>query len=587
MADNTSTLGIEVTTKGISKATEEVEKLSNAGAKAEKNTQNLGKAAKSTVAPMKNMRAQAQQASYQLQDIAVQAQMGTSAFTIIGQQGSQLASVFGPAGAVTGALIAFGAIIGGFLWDSMNKSGDAAEELADRMKTLGDRFDVATRAQKSFLRAEATKTISERKEEIKSLTEEMGKLNNNQFDLSEIFSGDLTYQERIDKTNELVAKIDELNILNEETAQSVNGTSKETASYVLKLTEQADVLGFTAKQLAQYKINQLGATGADAAAIHEKSRLIFLYEKEQEALKEAARQKTKDEAAEKKKVAADARKAAKDQAKSDRDAEKLKKDKESAQGRLLQIAQSAMEEAALIDSLEAEAVAKTQADRDAKLISQEEFEIAKRQLEEKYSKDRVALAAAEAQAKTDIQQQVLASLGGMAGQLAGIAAEGSKEAKVLFAMQKAIAIAQIIVSTEVAAQAAAAQAAILTGPVGYFATAAGIRAVGYASAGIVAGTAIAGGRALGGQVRGGESYLVGERGPELLTMGSSGRIATNENLKKAVGSENGQSQANVSVNFSIQANDTAGFDRLLNSRRGQIVSMINHAVNNRGRASIT
>ena len=175
----------------------------------------------------------------------------------------------------------------------------------------------------------------------------------------------------------------------------------------------------------------------------------------------------------------------------------------------------------------------------------------------------------------------------MAGQLAGIAAEGSKEAKVLFAMQKAIAIAQIIVSTEVAAQATAAQAAILTGPVGYFATAAGIRAVGYASAGIVAGTAIAGGRALGGQVRGGESYLVGERGPELLTMGSSGRIATNENLKKAVGSENGQSQANVSVNFSIQANDTAGFDRLLNSRRGQIVSMINHAVNNRGRASIT
>ena len=47
-------------------------------------------------------------------------------------------------------------------------------------------------------------------------------------------------------------------------------------------------------------------------------------------------------------------------------------------------------------------------------------------------------------------------------------------------------------------------------------------------------TTAAAARALGGQVRGGESYLVGERGPELLTMGTSGRIATNENLKKAV-----------------------------------------------------
>jgi len=51
--------------------------------------------------------------------------------------------------------------------------------------------------------------------------------------------------------------------------------------------------------------------------------------------------------------------------------------------------------------------------------------------------------------------------------------------------------------------------------------------------------AATGARALGGQVRGGESYLVGERGPELLTMGTSGRIATNENLKNAVGGGGG------------------------------------------------
>ena len=92
------------------------------GTTAEKGSKGVGKGAKDSVAPLKNMRAQAQQASYQLQDIAVQAQMGTNGFTIFAQQGSQLASVFGPAGAVTGALIAFGAIIGGFLFDSMNKT---------------------------------------------------------------------------------------------------------------------------------------------------------------------------------------------------------------------------------------------------------------------------------------------------------------------------------------------------------------------------------------------------------------------------------------------------------------------------------
>ena len=92
------TLGIKVQADGIKSTTKELDGLAAAGAKAETNTQKVGKAAKKTVAPMKNMRAQAQQASYQFQDIAVQAQMGTNWFTIIGQQGSQLASVFGPSG---------------------------------------------------------------------------------------------------------------------------------------------------------------------------------------------------------------------------------------------------------------------------------------------------------------------------------------------------------------------------------------------------------------------------------------------------------------------------------------------------------
>jgi hypothetical protein len=57
-------------------------------------------------------------------------------------------------------------------------------------------------------------------------------------------------------------------------------------------------------------------------------------------------------------------------------------------------------------------------------------------------------------------------------------------------------------------------------------------------------------------------------------------------LKAAMSSTNSSNETQVNVNFAIQANDTAGFDRLLQSRRGQIISMINQAVNDRGRVSI-
>ena len=41
------------------------------------------------------------------------------------------------------------------------------------------------------------------------------------------------------------------------------------------------------------------------------------------------------------------------------------------------------------------------------------------------------------------------------------------------------------------------------------------------------------------------------------------------------------------VTINIMANDTRGFDQLLQSRRGQIIGMINQAMNNKGAASLT
>jgi hypothetical protein len=91
------------------------------------------------------------------------------------------------------------------------------------------------------------------------------------------------------------------------------------------------------------------------------------------------------------------------------------------------------------------------------------------------------------------------------------------------------------------------------------------------------------GRSLGGQVQSGQSYVVGERGPEILTMGNArGSITPNEAIR------GGQPAVNktANVSFNIQANDTAGFDELLLNRRGLIINVINEALNDQGRASL-
>ncbi|SHK52144.1 hypothetical protein SAMN02745194_05085 [Roseomonas rosea] len=75
----------------------------------------------------------------QLQDVAVQAQMGTNALTILGQQGPQIASIFGPAGAIAGAGITVAAFAGqlalaalnGKQLDDVFKQIDASSRLAD------------------------------------------------------------------------------------------------------------------------------------------------------------------------------------------------------------------------------------------------------------------------------------------------------------------------------------------------------------------------------------------------------------------------------------------------------------------------
>jgi hypothetical protein len=80
----------------------------------------------------------------QVQDIAVQAQMGTSAVTILAQQGTQIASIFGPQGAIVGALIGVGAVAAKVFYDMAVASAVTGEAMEDVGETIKQAFSQNT-----------------------------------------------------------------------------------------------------------------------------------------------------------------------------------------------------------------------------------------------------------------------------------------------------------------------------------------------------------------------------------------------------------------------------------------------------------
>lgn len=149
-----------------------------------------------------------------------------------------------------------------------------------------------------------------------------------------------------------------------------------------------------------------------------------------------------------------------------------------------------------------------------------------------YAEARVALEQETARRLAEIRQreidqqnannaQSLSLLGQFTGDIYSLLQQAGKErtaiAKAAFLANKAIAVAEILISTEVAAAKAGAQLGIFGLPL-----AATIRATGYASAGFVGGQALAetfgGGRQYGGPVSAGSAYRVNESGrPEMFT----------------------------------------------------------------------
>ena len=85
------------------------------------------------------------------------------------------------------------------------------------------------------------------------------------------------------------------------------------------------------------------------------------------------------------------------------------------------------------------------------------------------------------------------------------------------------------------------------------------------------------GFAKGGAVSKGKPVVVGERGPELFVPNSTGQIQQNAR---------GTGGGSVNVNFNIEAIDSNSFNDVLVENRGIITSIINNALNEKGRREL-
>lgn len=240
---------------------------------------------------------------------------------------------------------------------------------------------------------------------------------------------------------------------------------------------------------------------------------------------------------------------------------------------------------------------------DGRLQSTEDFEIAKQAIENTYREQKYQaeeelinkLSVLQLQKLSDEQKAFLQKLGQeeKQKQIAADRIEFEKKSeaeKVQFAIQqgaemfgalgqmnekafkaaKAFNIANAIMNTYTAATKALAA---YPPPFNFIAMAAAI-ATGMAQVSAIRSQSYSG-RAGGGPVQGGKPYIVGEQGREMFVPQGAGKIVPN------AGGDT------VNINFSIQANDTRGFDALLAERKPAIINMVRQAMNDKGnRATI-
>lgn len=558
---STAELDIKIDSRDVPNATKQLQQLEKAGASVEKG--------------MGSMRGATQNLSYQLQDIAVQAQMGASGLTILAQQGPQIASVFGPAGAAVGALIGIGALIASVGSASGSASMDI-DDLIDKVDSLGSAQlqyqellarEVAEQARLDNQRIQSTTQLGYYQSQIDkgiSLSEAQ----------NETY---LKQRAQIESNNEAVDKHIRLLELMDDRQRGVTESSRKMAESLGEtlsaLAAQTDMLGRS--EAEQIAMNAARRIGVDIGSDEYKQLLdsASAYSSKKSAIDAAteAQRKANSEAKA-------AERAAEQQAKAD--ARKREMQLQGARAWLERANQFGATELEQIEYWQQQELAKLREFEQQKLLIPSEAhsarvaiveEAARREIElqDKVLQKSLESSRLKAQAEQQATAQMASMQWGLASQsldaISMAAEEGSTMQKAAFVAGKGMAAAQAIMQAELAsvstlaAYAAAAAAAGAGGPAllaAGTAQAAAMKTMGYASAAVIAAQGFAGMFDNGGNIGSGQWGIVGENGPEIVKgpVNVTSRKKTAAMAASAVGGADGGTVVNNYITQNIQGN---------------------------------
>jgi len=297
MADATVTLGLDASQlkTGLAKATTDVNAFAS---KAQSSFSKVGGGGRGFAMGQVGM---------QLQDIAVQMQMGTKAATIFAQQGSQIASAFGPAGVAIGATVA----VVGALYTAGSKSNEMFDEMIKNVGNLQTQADSVIQSgglseitDQTIKLAEASKQLSESSDALSTMGGAFAPV------MGMILGGD-SPQER---QNKLAKAASDLEFKRQKLALSaLEASTQEVAIAELRAkgmndeADEAERLLSLKKETA--KIDQLPFTDKTKNKLKEDAEAISLATKAakdyEQALKDADQSKKDAEKAEREKIKGD------------------------------------------------------------------------------------------------------------------------------------------------------------------------------------------------------------------------------------------------------------------------------------------
>lgn len=246
------------------------------------------------------MRGMSGQLGHQIQDVAVQMQMGTNGLLVFAQQGSQVASLMGPSGPMIGAILAIGAAMSMAFIPQTEKASKVTRDYNEELKKIIEKTQVLTNVNRDAAAAMLAVEIASERKELKRLKDERqdaikgihmssraNQLNNQAVEQGmvgagsyagvlkllsmgmESFSGDLVTNLSTVQAYDARVNIatDSLNRLEEQLAAINRGenpffkdsTDESTGAvedFVASLKEKSETLGMTARELMTYEATQ-------------------------------------------------------------------------------------------------------------------------------------------------------------------------------------------------------------------------------------------------------------------------------------------------------------------------------------------